>query len=82
MPAKKKQICQTRKELPMLIISGENDPVGGYTKGIKKYISILKKLGFTNVTSKLYPECRHELLNELNKEEVYADISQWMSKRV
>lgn len=79
---KKKLIRQTKKELPLFIISGEKDPVGGYGKEIKKYLSVLKKLGFTNVTSKLYPDCRHELLNELNNEEVYSDIHQWMSKRI
>jgi alpha-beta hydrolase superfamily lysophospholipase len=79
---KKKQIKLTKTELPLLIISGEKDPVGGYGKEITKYLSILKKYGFTNITSKLYPECRHELLNELNYEEVYSDIQQWIAKRL
>jgi alpha-beta hydrolase superfamily lysophospholipase len=79
---RKKLIRLTKKELPLFIISGESDPVGGYAKGIKKYISVLKKLGFNNVTSKLYPECRHELLNELNRDDVFADIQQWLSKRI
>jgi len=80
--SKKKLIRQTKKELPLYIISGENDPVGGYGKEVKKYLSALKKLSFNNVTSKLYPDCRHELLNELNNEEVYSDIYQWITKRV
>ncbi|MQK95325.1 serine aminopeptidase domain-containing protein, partial [Escherichia coli] len=78
----KKQIKLTKKELPLYIISGEKDPVGGYGKEIQKFIGTLKKLGFSNVTSKLYPECRHEILNELNNEEVYNDIQTWISKRV
>jgi alpha-beta hydrolase superfamily lysophospholipase len=80
--SKKKLIRLTKKELPTFIISGENDPVGGYGKDIKKYITVLRKLGFNNVTSKLYPECRHELLNELNNEEVQNDIYQWMTERI
>ncbi len=79
---KKNMIKLTKPELPLYIISGEKDPVGGYGKDVQKYLSLLKKVGFSNVSSKLYPECRHELLNELNSEEVYSDIQQWISKRI
>lgn len=79
---KKNLIRQANKELPIYVVSGEKDPVGGYGKEIKKLLSIYKKSGFTNVSSKLYPECRHELLNELNNDEVYTDINQWISKRI
>ena len=79
---KKNSICQTRKDLPLYIISGEKDPVGGYGKEIHKFLSILKKYEFTNVFSKLYPDCRHETLNELNHDEVYDDIQQWITKRL
>lgn len=80
--ANNKLIRLTRLELPMFIISGEKDPVGGYGKDIKRLLSVYKKLGFTNIAYKLYPECRHELINELNKEEVYDDIHHWISKRL
>jgi alpha-beta hydrolase superfamily lysophospholipase len=79
---KKNHIRLTKTELPLFIISGEKDPVGSYGRDIQKYLSFLKKAGFSNVSSKLYPECRHELLNELNNEEVYFDIQQWISKRI
>jgi alpha-beta hydrolase superfamily lysophospholipase len=78
----KKQMKLTKKELPLFIISGEKDPVGGYGKEITKLVGTLKKYGFTNITTKLYPECRHEILNELNNEEVYSDIHSWISKRI
>lgn len=77
----KKQIQQTRKDLPLYIVSGEKDPVGGYGKEIHKFQHILKKLGFINVSSKIYPDCRHEILNELNKDEVYFDIESWIAKK-
>jgi len=80
--SKKKLIRKTKKELPLFIISGLKDPVGGYGKDINTYLSVLKKLHFVNVTSKLYPDCRHELLNELNKEEVYSDILQYIEKNL
>ncbi len=79
---KKKLIRLTKKEIPLFIISSQKDPVSGHGKEIQKYISILKKCGFLNLSSKLYPECRHELLNELNNEEVYSDIQLWISKRI
>ncbi|MDF2537918.1 MAG: hypothetical protein K0S76_939 [Herbinix sp.] len=80
--SKKKLIRTTKKDMPLYIISGENDPVGGYSKEVKKYVSVLKKMGFINVSSKLYPDCRHELLNEINNEVVYSDILQWLTKRI
>lgn len=79
--AKKKSIAMTRKDLPIFIISGEKDPVGGFGKDIMRLLSVYKKLEFTNVSYKIYPECRHELLNELNKDEVYLDIHHWISKK-
>ncbi|MBH1940496.1 alpha/beta fold hydrolase [Mobilitalea sibirica] len=79
---KKTLIRMTKKDLPMFIISGEKDPVGGYGKEIKKLLSVYKKLEYSNITSKLYPDDRHELLNELNNDEVYSDILLWLSKRI
>ncbi|MDF2541815.1 MAG: hypothetical protein K0S47_1533 [Herbinix sp.] len=78
---KKSNIKLTKRELPLYIISGNMDPVGGYGKEIKKYISILKKCNFSNVTSKIYPDCRHELFHELNRDEVFSDLLIWLSKR-
>lgn len=78
---KKKQIRLTRHDLPLFIASGDKDPVTEYGKSINKYASILKKSEFSNVTIKLYPDCRHEILNELNRDEVFTDIQEWLSKR-
>ena len=64
--------------LPILVISGELDPVGDYGKGIDAVCAKLEQTGHTAVTKKLYPKCRHEVLNELNKEEVMADVLQWI----
>lgn len=80
--AKKKLISLTKPNLPMFIISGDKDPVGGYGKDIKRLLSVYKNLGFTNIAYKLYPDCRHELLNEINKDEVYEDIKYWLLKKI
>jgi len=80
--SKKNLIRLTRKDLPLFVISGEKDPVGGYGKEINKFLSVLKKDEFSNIRFKLYPECRHEILNELNNNEVYSDIHQWIAKQI
>lgn len=67
--------------LPILVISGEADPVGDYGKGVRQVYRDLKKSGHRFVTMKLYPDARHELLNETNRDEVYADISAWLTAR-
>lgn len=67
-------------QLPLLLISGEEDPVGGYGKGVKKACRDYQKAGMEHVEMILYPDCRHELVIEKNWEQVSADIYQWMRK--
>jgi alpha-beta hydrolase superfamily lysophospholipase len=68
-------------DTPILLISGAMDPVGEYSKGINQVADKLKQTGHTNVSVKLYPDCRHEVLNELNKSEVYNDILTWLTTK-
>ena len=70
------------KDLPILLISGDMDPVGGYGKGIEKVVENLLMNGMGDVSLCLYPEARHELLNESNKEEVLADVQFWLKERL
>ena len=70
------------KDLPVLLISGDMDPVGDYGKGIEKVFTSLKDSGAQDVSMILYPQARHELLNEINKEEVFADIHHWLMKHL
>ncbi|MEG1523763.1 MAG: alpha/beta fold hydrolase [Clostridia bacterium] len=58
---------------PILVLSGACDPVGGNGKGVKQVVNWLDKTGH-QTELKLYPEGRHEMLNELNKDDVYRDI--------
>ncbi|MBR4111365.1 MAG: lysophospholipase [Clostridia bacterium] len=73
-----KFIKNTPKTLPMLIMSGDMDPVGEDGSGVKKVYELYKKIGIKDITFKLYKNCRHELLNELNKDEIYKDILDWI----
>ena len=68
--------------MPILILSGEKDPVGEYGKGVFDVYRKLHILGSEDVYFKLYGECRHELLHEENKEDVINDILKWISNRI
>ena len=65
-------------DLPIYIMSGDMDPVGEFGKGTTKLFNKLKGVGVTDLTLKLYKDGRHEMLNEINKDEVYANILQWI----
>lgn len=67
-------------DLPMLLISGDMDPVGNYGKGVESVFQHLQKAGIKNVSMHLYHDARHELLNETNYQEVFSDLSQWIGK--
>ena len=75
-----KHIHNMKKHLPVFFIAGDKDPVGANGKGVKQAAQAFKKAGMVNVALKLYPDCRHEILNELNKQEVYEDITGWIAK--
>lgn len=74
------KLQKIRKELPMLIIAGDKDPVGKYGESVKSLYNQYLKLNIDKVEMKLYEEGRHELLNEINKEDVFEDINSWISK--
>lgn len=67
------------KDLPLLLFSGDHDPVGGMGEGVRQAAEEFRRAGLTDVTVKLYPDARHETFNELNREAVYADLAQWLN---
>ena len=73
---------KTNKEIPYLIVSGDMDPVCGWGKDMETIISRYKNAGVKDVVLKLYKDGRHEMLHELNKEEVYADILSWLEDKL
>ena len=66
--------------LPVFFIAGDADPVGEYGKGVRYTAEMFREAGMKQVDVKIYPLCRHEVHNELNKAEVYQDVLNWMSK--
>jgi alpha-beta hydrolase superfamily lysophospholipase len=70
------------KHFPMYFVSGEDDPIGNFGKGVKQTVDDLKKDGFSNIELSLYPKMRHEILNEDNKKEVQSAILGWINKQL
>jgi alpha-beta hydrolase superfamily lysophospholipase len=68
------------RDVPLHIISGDQDPVGDNTKSVMALIERYRALGLTKVTYKFYPQARHELLNETNRDEVQNDLLDWLRK--
>ena len=70
----------TPKELPVLLLSGEEDPLGNYGKGILRLEDMFRSAGMEDVETVLFPEARHELCHELNREEVYKTFIHWLDE--
>ena len=66
------------QDLPILIFSGALDPVGGAGEGVRELLRRYQALGLQDVQMTLYPEGRHEMLNETNRDEVQQDIVRWL----
>lgn len=66
------------KELPVHLMSGSMDPVGAQGKGVKQVADQLIRLGVTDVSTRLWPDGRHEMLNETNRDEVTAELIGWL----
>jgi len=67
-------------DLPILLISGEDDPVGGYGKGVLKVAGALTGAGARKLTTVIIPGARHEVLNETDREETFALIDRWIDE--
>ena len=67
-----------KKTTPVLMFSGDQDPVGSYGKGVCTVERMLRAAGVQDLTLLLYPGGRHEMLNETNRQDVYADLLAWL----
>jgi len=72
----------TPKDLPILMFSGDKDPVGEMGKGVTRVAKQYKKFGINDFTFKLYEGGRHEMLNEINAEAVKQEIIGWLNHRI
>ncbi len=67
------------KNFPILLISGSEDPVGDFGKGVKKVHEFYKGAGLRRVKLELVQDGRHEIINEVNRQEVYDTIGKWLN---
>lgn len=78
---RKEYLERMPRNLPVLFIAGEKDPVGGSGEGVRKAAALFEEIGMRDVTCRLYPGARHEILNEHNKEEVFKDVLDWLEQK-
>ena len=74
---KRQGIGDIPKDLPLLFMSGDSDPVGSFGKGVAKAVKDYKDAGLKPKVI-MYPGARHELINELCKEQVFKDLGEWL----
>ena len=74
-----KSTYQVDSTIPILFVSGEKDPVGGHLASyVKRAVQQYEKNG-NEVTAYIYPEAFHNMLQELNKDEVFEDVIEWIT---
>lgn len=75
---KKESVYLIPKNLPVLFVSGAEDPVGNFGKGVRKIYENYRSAGIRDVVLRLYMGDRHEILNETDREQVYRDLLSWL----
>ena len=80
--AKRENLQKMDPDTPVYFFAGDKDPVGACGKGVRKVAGWFKEAGVKDVTVKLYPEGRHEMLNELNRDQVFQDVLAWLEKHM
>jgi len=72
-------VAKVPKGVPLYLFAGDRDPVGDYGKGVKRLYEAYKRAALFDVRLKLYPDARHEVLNETNRQEVTDDFIAWLN---
>ncbi len=78
---KKKNINRIPKDLPILLVSGADDPVGNFGNGVKKVYKAFDQARVQDLTMTLYEGCRHEILNEVDKEAIFESLKDWIEEK-
>lgn len=78
----KKSVERIPKELPVFFVAGSDDPVGNFGKSVRRVYGKYRAAGIKDVKLKLYENDRHEILNEIDRKTVYADLYHWIEKRI
>ncbi|MFK5883811.1 MAG: alpha/beta hydrolase [Candidatus Izemoplasma sp.] len=75
-----KKIRESASSMPIFFVSGEEDALGDYGEGIKKLYRLYSKAGYSNLKFRIFVNCRHEVVNEVEKDRIYESISEWIFK--
>jgi alpha-beta hydrolase superfamily lysophospholipase len=75
---KPENIARIPKDLPIYLFSGAADPVGGRTRGVRQVADGYRRTGIRDVVVRFYAGGRHEMLNEINRREVFDDAIAWL----
>jgi len=73
---------KTPRDLPLILLAGDKDPVGDMAKGVQQVHEAYKKMNMKDLQCTIYPDARHELLNETNRADVMQDIISWLDQRI
>lgn len=79
--ARRDNLARMDRATPVYFLSGDRDPVGSMGAGVKKVAGMFRAAGCGDVTLKLYPGGRHEMFNEINRQEVMDDLLAWLQSR-
>ena len=74
------EIAKIRKDLPIYIFVGDKDPINDGLALLKPLVDRYQDAGLKDLTVKVYPGGRHEMLNEINRDEVVADLTAWLER--
>ncbi|RSK26527.1 lysophospholipase [Bacillus sp. HMF5848] len=79
---KSENIKRTPQSLPILLVAGKEDPVGGFSKSVLAVYQSYKQAGIQDVTNKIYPGMRHELFKEIERQQVFDDVYTWIKDKL
>lgn len=74
------QFAGIRRTLPFYLVGGESDPATDDGKSMRQLASRMKTMGFSDVTTTIWPQTRHESLNEINRDQIMADFMVWLDR--
>ena len=78
----KSDIILETNDIPILFISGKDDPVGDFGEGVKKTRELYSGHGYTQLTTKLIEDNRHEVINEKEKTATFKYIIEWINSNL
>ena len=74
------ELSRINSDLPILIVSGDADPLAGKGQLVQLLGQRYTGAGVKDVTVKLYPDARHEIFNETNRDQITADVIGWLQQ--